>query len=58
VSYLEKQISGSKNFLSDEKNPEKLPTITKPKRRDPAFTVYHDKDKSGIGRKDLAELKS
>ena len=58
VNYLEKLIAGSKNSLSDERNPEKLPAINKPKRREQAFTVYHEKDKSGIGRKDLAELKA
>ena len=37
-----------------------MPAINKPRRREQAFTVYHekDKDKSGIGRKDLAELKA
>lgn len=59
VSYLEKLISGSKNSLSDEKNPEKLPAIHRvTKRRDPNMTGFQDKDRSGIGRKDLAELKS
>lgn len=54
VSYLEKLIAGSKNSLSDEKNPEKLPTIGRPRRRDPNMTGYHEKDRSGVGRKDLA----
>ena len=58
VAYLEKLIAGSKNSLNDEKNPEKLPSINKPRRREQAFTVYHEKDKSGVGRKDLAELKA
>lgn len=61
VNYLEKLISGSKNSLSDEKNPEKLPSIHRvTKRRDPNMTSFHDreKDRSAIGRKDLAELKA
>ena len=58
VAYLEKLISGSKNSLNEEKNPEKLPAINKPRRREQAFTVYQEKEKSGIGRKDLAELKA
>ena len=47
--------------MSDEKNPEKLPSIHRiAKRRDPNMTGFHDreKDKSAIGRKDLAELKA
>lgn len=58
VSYLEKLIAGSKNSLSDEKNPEKLPTIARPRRRDPNMTGYHEKEKPGFGRKELAELKA
>ena len=49
-------ISGSKNSFNDEKNPEKLPAINRPRKAN--LTVYQDKDKSGFGRKDLAELKS
>jgi hypothetical protein len=41
VSYLEKLLSGSKNSLSDEKNPEKLPAINRPKKRDPNLTGFH-----------------
>ncbi|MCB0369266.1 MAG: hypothetical protein KDD45_07365 [Bdellovibrionales bacterium] len=53
-------LAGSKNSLSDEKNPEKLPAISKPRRRDPNFTTYHEKghERSGFVRKDLAELKA
>jgi len=35
-----------------------LPNITRPKRRDPNLTVYPDKEKSGISRRELAELKA
>ena len=51
-------LAGSKNSLSDEKNPEKLPAIHRPKRKDPNLTGFQDKEKSGFGRKDLAELKA
>lgn len=37
-----------------------MPTIHRPKRRDPNLTGFQDreKDRSGISRKDLAELKA
>ena len=51
-------MAGSKNSLNDDKNPEKLPTINRHRKREANFTVYQEKDKSGISRKDLAELKA
>jgi hypothetical protein len=58
VNYLEKLISGSRSNINEDKNPEKLPILNRPKRRDPNLTVYQEKDKSGISRRDLSELKA
>ena len=54
---LEKNLSGSKQTLSDEKNPERLPAINRPKRN---IGSLHEKEKerSGWNRRDLAELKA
>ena len=35
-----------------------MPAIHRPKRRDPNLTAFQDREKSGFGRKDLAELKA
>jgi hypothetical protein len=58
VNYLEKLISGSKSVLTEEKNPEKLPALNRPRKREGNMTVYQEKDKSGISRRDLSELKA
>jgi hypothetical protein len=37
---LEKLLTGSKNSFTDDKNPEKLPAINRPKRKDPNMTMF------------------
>ena len=54
---LEKSLIGSKQSLSDEKNPEKLPAINRPKRNIGSLHEK-DKDRTGWARRDLAELKA
>ena len=39
VTYLEKLQSSNKNI--EDKNPEKLPAINRPKKKDPNQTTYH-----------------
>ncbi len=56
VNYLEKLLSGSKSNITEDKNPEKLPALNRPRKGN--MTVYQEKDKSGISRKDISELKA
>ena len=58
VNYLEKLIASSKSSFNDDKNPEKLPNINRTRPRNGNLTVYQEKDKSGISRKDISELKA
>lgn len=52
-------IAGSKNLIgTEEKIPAGgLPAISRTKRKDLNLTGF-DKDKSGIGRKDLSDMKA
>lgn len=57
VNYLEKLISGSKTNIED-KTTDRLPAINRPKRKDPNLTGYQEKEKSGISKRDLSDLKA
>ena len=54
---LEKSLINSKQSLSDEKNPEKLPAINRPKRNVGSLHEK-EKDRTGWTRRDIAELKA
>jgi hypothetical protein len=53
-------ISGGKHSIGTEEKISSggLPAISRTKRKDLNLTGFADKDKSGIGRKDLSDIKA
>lgn len=53
-------ISGGKHSLGTEEKISSggLPAISRTKRKDLNLTGFNDKDKSGVGRKDLSDIKA